>query len=591
MRNLVVFFVLIFFCYNSASSLPSLTELQSKEDHIRALDILADHFRTHYGLLDFKKDTLGVSLESLLIRYKKLITHGKPIDDFYKDKGAIDQLSDSSTESPMSAEDCRQLLIAFATEFNDGHVSVTKSTETGARLGLRVSYLENKAVVVYVDDDYISDKTCPVKKGDVLLSMDGRSTEEMISRLSLYIGLGNIDTNRNLAAHFLTSRPGDRFKVPTGVTTIEFAELSSPESVSYACTLPWIESDLEEFGDLYKSITSDVSTDLEKTASGVFYNLPGQSSFITEPFLNRLKNKGNVYEIAEESEHTSFIFNHEIQHAVGEYEIPYTLRLGYITIPSFSQSSEAIKWYSDTLKAMETKTDGLVIDIINNPGGGLKFLAEILKLFSSLKKPLKMPTFAMRLSDFNINGWLNEIKPGKDDSLGVLQNWRNLKKQLFDWQQERKLMSPQIPFILNALQADNGSYLLGAEDQPIYTKPILVLMNRGTGSCGDFFPAVLKDNGRATLFGEKTIGLGGPVLGVTLLPLSELHVRATIGLGQRSNGQHIENAGIDPDVSYEVKYADIKNDFENYIDKFLEVISTQTVKEKLKDVKKRKLLD
>ena len=143
-------------------------------------------------------------------------------------------------------------------------------------------------------------------------------------------------------------------------------------------------------------------------------------------------------------------------------------------------------------------------------------------------------------------------------------------------------MSPSVPFVFNVLEFSEGKnnierfgIVRTPENVQPYTKPVVVLMNRGSGSCGDFFPAILKDNNRAKLFGETTIGLGGPVLGTSQLPLSEITVQTTVGATMRLNGEYIENNGVKPDVEYKITIDDLNNGYRNYIKGFIDLASKE----------------
>jgi len=88
------------------------------------------------------------------------------------------------------------------------------------------------------------------------------------------------------------------------------------------------------------------------------------------------------------------------------------------------------------------------------------------------------------------------------------------------------------------------------------------LINELDFSCGDFFPAILQDNQRVTTMGVQTAGAGGFV---TFTPLKS---RFSIGgfnitgsIAERADKSYIENAGVIPDVHYEISASDYQNHF------------------------------
>lgn len=108
----------------------------------------------------------------------------------------------------------------------------------------------------------------------------------------------------------------------------------------------------------------------------------------------------------------------------------------------------------------------------------------------------------------------------------------------------------------------------------VWKKPVLMLIDEMAGSCGDITPMLMKNNGLATLFGKRTMGLGGNVESVTLNH-SRAEVRFTRGLfatykpaGDYAATDFVENNGVEPDVPYEHSVADFRAGYVAYMDAF-----------------------
>jgi C-terminal processing protease CtpA/Prc len=90
-----------------------------------------------------------------------------------------------------------------------------------------------------------------------------------------------------------------------------------------------------------------------------------------------------------------------------------------------------------------------------------------------------------------------------------------------------------------------------------YRKPLIALADDISASAGDFFPAVIQDNGRGKIVGYQTMGLGGNVVAYDGTVYSEVGARVTQSLMTRREpvvtpefptAPYIENIGVRPDI-------------------------------------------
>ena len=177
--------------------------------------------------------------------------------------------------------------------------------------------------------------------------------------------------------------------------------------------------------------------------------------------------------------------------------------LGYIKLKSFNENSD--KQFLDTIKLFEknSKVEGYILDLRNNPGGLL--------------------TQAINITDFFLDD--GEIVSTKG----------------------RKTSETRRFF------ARKGDEIKG--------KPIIVLINNGSASASEIFAGALKDHKRAIILGESSYGKGSVQ---SIIPLRNGGgIRLTISKYYLPSGDSISEVGVTPDIVVEETGDDFKINSKN----------------------------
>ena len=169
-------------------------------------------------------------------------------------------------------------------------------------------------------------------------------------------------------------------------------------------------------------------------------------------------------------------------------------------------------FYSTLLKASESRAQGIVLDLRNDPGGYLEVAVNI------------------------AGWWLN-----KGDTVVSEKNRDGIKK---------------------VLKADGNAALNKI--------PTVVLVNEGSASAAEILAGALHDQLKIKLIGKKTFGKG------TVQTLENLSdgsvVKITIANWVLPSGLIIDKNGIEPDIKVDISDDDAKNKKDPQLDKALSVI-------------------
>jgi len=256
--------------------------------------------------------------------------------------------------------------------------------------------------------------------------------------------------------------------------------------------------------------------------------------------------------------------------------------IGYIRIPSYSvklrEGNAKIEVMEELIRLMEQSTDALVIDQVNNPGGVDLYMYGILSCLAD--KPLKLPLdeFVMTQEEIldivcdkrdysrvHSDDDVRLLFEGHEKLYGFPVDYEHVKGLIKfgdflinQWERGKRFTDKIHPYCLSELNPDPRGH---------YTKPILMLVNGLSISCGDFAPAILQDNKRAVIFGSRTSGAGGAVEKLEYKnPFGIMYYSITVTLAERLNQEVIENLGVTPDIPYAITERDLTENFCEYVD-------------------------
>jgi hypothetical protein len=454
--------------------------------------------------------------------------------------------------------DYLEIIIEYVSRLDDAHVTFSFPSVFSASLPMSVDIYDGKVLIDAINRAQLPASAFPFQVGDELVEFDGLPVEEWIERLSKFAAGANPRTTRRTAAGRIVSRAQSR--VPRAHEVGELATLI----IRRAST-----GELETYQIQWTKNGTPLLT-LGKFPSPFFAARQAVADEPVDPepaYLRPLRLLGNVrvdpadYGVLGIGARTP-IFAPPAGFAVrlgtaptdfflsGVYQSE-GFRIGFIRIPSFSppDTALALAQFRNEMAFFNQNTDGLVIDDMRNPGGLVSFCQSLLQLV--FPTPFRTLGFEIRATA----SWHAAISSAlasarlSNAPAGIIEQYSIILNDIETALREDRGMTGPLP--LNATSLD----LVPAPGA--YTKPLIVLTDEFSASGGDFFPAVIQDNGRGPIFGYRTMGAGGSVVNYFGGSYSEGTPRVTVSLMNRKNpivtddhptAPYVENIGVRPDI-------------------------------------------
>jgi peptidase S41-like protein len=479
-----------------------------------------------------------------------------------------------------SADDLEffELSLQYVASLDDTHSSYAMPSSFVASLGLAVDIYDNRVVIEAIDRTRLPAPQYPFQVGDALISIDDKSVEDWIAEFSRFFRRANPRSTRRSVADFLTFRPQSRVPRAIDLAYAATVVVEREGGLQETYTLPWVKTGvpLRWIGPVPSPsissravISEDVPAYLEPWLELTNFRLADNDPLLrgeavspdgdvvprryvlglglrSPVFVGALP-AGFVQRLGRMA--TDFHFS-------GVYEAE-GMRIGYLRIPNFAppNMAAAIAELQTEISFFEQNTDGLVVDVMRNTGGGCYMLNAASYL---IPYPFFFFGEEVRVTISRING----IQAALEAALRagappfIIEIYTEMLRKLEDAYRGNRALTEPIPAC--SLQMNNNEPARDAQGNvAAYTKPLVVLVDEFTISAGDIFAAMLQDNQRGPLVGTRTNGAGGSVSGWPVGTYSEATAGNTNSLVTRlapleitgyPTTHYIENVGAHADV-------------------------------------------
>lgn len=475
----------------------------------------------------------------------------------------------------------------YVAQLDDAHTSYVGPSRFFAYANFSVDIYDGKVLVEAISRTVLPADKFPFEVGDELVSVDGKPVEMLIDEYSKLQRMANPVSTRRAAADLLTFRP--QYTVPRaselGETSSFVFLRANGELETYE--IPWTKTGipLTSVGpvpDLRAAVKDPrgaavpdyMQPWMELTNFGIapMHHLTQGETWSAELGANVPRR----YLLGWGSRAPTFAMPSGFQVRLGRFQSDFHfsgvyqadgLRIGYLRIPSFSPPSSFVALFeiANEVEYLKANTDGLVVDVMRNPGGTCYMLDVaaylIPKRFSFFGQEIRVTMDRLA----SAQGALDAARRAQAPEWIVSYYEQVVKEMSRAYAENRGLTASlpactgmtqnQVPPVFEALPATsrNGEILA-------YDKPLIVLIDEFSASAADIFPAMLQDNGRGVLVGARTLGAGGTVGAVNAGNFTEAIASYTASLVLRKEPvsipgypetRYIENVGTHPDIKLE----------------------------------------
>lgn len=461
-----------------------------------------------------------------------------------------------------------ELCMEYVAALRDLHSGYFLKSDFTAELPIYVDLYDGKALVESIDRGTLPASRYPFEVGDEVVSVDGVTAEAWMEYAGRLQSFANARATRRwaldqIAYRMQSSLPRAHEIGEEAVLVVKRAATGAVESYR----LPWYKTGTPLTG------IGPVPTPSRKAAARGAEEGAGEfeRSVLTRrrtPVEKRLRGFGV----------TAPVFALPADFAVrlgrGRSDYIYTgsytasgRRVGYLRIPQFPTSSSAqsamLRQIDSEVAWLKANTEGLVVDVMRNPGGDQCLTNEILR---------RLIPYPFRTTGDEIRPTLDIVQWFRDDvdsaeAFGAdavtMAYLKGFLQQVETAYREYRGITGPLPVCGFSLELEPVKDAQG--NVLAYDKPMIVLIDEFSTSAGDSFPSVIQDANRALMVGQATAGGGGLSQEYPVGFYSEGVVALSFSLGTRARewrapglppAPYIENIGAQPDIDLDIMTRD-----------------------------------
>ncbi len=498
-----------------------------------------------------------------------------------------------------------ELCAEYVASFDDGHTSFNAPGDLLAYTGLSADIYDGKVYIDSVSRTLLPRARYPIEVGDKLISIDGKPVDEKIAAIAKLTKLANPSSTRRLAAQFLTLRPVSVLPQTVSLGEALEVEVEQADGQTRKFSIPWLKEGFApaKIGPVPSPRSAAVAKRLDGEEDGIRETLlrawnrnsrwkaPAAAKFARRDFLReREGDEVEGWTLGWGARPPTFTlpngFALRLGRSTADFHFSGTYlsagkRIGYLRIPSFDPPSAAAaqRELAGEIAFFRQNTDGLVVDVQRNPGGGCHMLTAanylIPRRFWFFGEELR-PTIGL-IADFQFTLDLFRDFRAEQWELDTIEFQLGMIKTAYS---ENRGMTGPIPSC--SLTFENNPLTDATGRTIAYEKPLIVLIDEFSTSAGDIFPAMMQDNKRGPLVGTRTTGAGGSVslfdtgfymeasASNTNSLVTRIEPRAVQGYPTSS---YIENVGAHPDIPLErMTVENLRSNGREFVAEFTRII-------------------
>lgn len=456
-----------------------------------------------------------------------------------------------------------EIMSQYVAALNDAHSLYLNPSDFFADLRFEADIYDGKLLIDFIDRDALPASKYSFQIGDELVMVDNQTTSEIMADVSRFFSDANpVSTNRD-AAGYVTFRP--QTLIPraeeVGATATVVIRRQAGNLATYV--VPWVKTGtpLTEVGP---SPNPSIAKPRQAARSVTRPEAPAYRRPLTYLQQSRLPIKRAVlnFDALPPVFQLPAGFVQRLGTGPGDafFTGTYmsgTKTIGYIRIPDFQPPDTvgAEVAFDTEIAYMQKNTDGLVVDVMRNPGGDVCYAEDLMSRL--VTRSFHDAVFELRpvLADVQAYQAATDQAISDQEPAYVIQILQQQARSVTKAYQSGGLTG-QLPVCqLTQTRTPNHD---ATGKQAVYSKPILLLTDLFSASAAELFASMFQDAKRGKNFGTRTMGAGGVVSdGNSAGYYSEGQTSVTFGLITRAGSSSVagypttnlyENVGVQPDI-------------------------------------------